>query len=129
MLQLGPISGTEFDVMEPRADTAGQIEASRGSKGEDLTGTLLSHTCNQQLLIEQTALVEEDLGFGLEVSDKFFIKIIDTVLSVSQVLPSQCRNYRVSNAGNVGIPLRELLEAEATMPKDLGSDRASGVDL
>jgi hypothetical protein len=54
-------------------------------------------------------------------------EIINAVLTVLGVLPTEGRKLRPK--GYLGIPLRELLEGEASMPKDLSGNGAGGVDL
>ena len=115
--------------MQPGAHTACHVEACRRSKGQHLTGTLLSDTNLQQLLIELAALIKQQLGLELTVNNKFIIEIIDAVLTVLKVLTAKSRGISKGHQAYLGIPLGELLKGEAPMAEDLSSDRAGGVDL
>lgn len=114
MFQLGLRTCPHRKVVNPRPDGSRHVEPGRAVHGKDLSGTLLGHT---QLKKADIGAIAGHKGLSndlITLRQHLKGKVIDAVLSVLGVLPTECGKLRAK--GDLCISLTELLKGKATVP-------------
>lgn len=136
MLQLGAMSGSQFDEVYPAAQGAIHVHATFDHAFRQHSPSLFfgdAHGCGP-LIVFTYLTYEIQLAILPLLVDLAVLEVVVhiqcyAVLSILGVLQSSFSDDKVEISCRVRIALAELLEAEAAVPEDLPGDVSRGGDF
>lgn len=94
MLQLGVLAGTDLDVVDPTPQISLHVHGRGCAERQDPTCGFLCNPIPQQRLVQREDVGENTVSTPLEVILVRGMNIVEAVLAVFLVLPTEARHIR-----------------------------------